>query len=186
MVDLAGHSPGPTWRNGHVGDAGISKRLDDFLSSSHLLPSLYFFRSWATPSGVSEHYPIFLEWGQRLVPQCYPFKFNKAWLLEDDFSPFFGSSWKAPLAIGHTNPLDSLTGKLGRLKGIIKGWERKKNCERKQFIMDINDEISNMLLMDSRILTADNANKMKELQDKKVIFWLMRLLHRDLREEFYG
>ena len=87
--------------------------------------------------------------------------------MEDYFSPFFGSSWKAPLAIGHANPLDSLTGKLGRLKGTIKGWERKKICERKQLIMDINDEISNMLLMDSRLLIADNANKMKELQDKK-------------------
>ena len=34
-------------------------------------------------------------------------------------------------------------------------------------LLDINDEITNILLIDFGLLTADNANKMKELQDKK-------------------
>ena len=73
------------------------------------------------------------------------------------------SSWKTPLAIGPTNHLYSLTLKMGRLKGTVKGWERKKLCERKQLMFDINDEISNILLMDSGLLTADNANRLKDL-----------------------
>ena len=68
LVDLSMNNLGPSWRNGRIGDVGISERLDDSLSSAHLLPSLYFFRSRETPSGVLYHYPIFLEWGQRLVP----------------------------------------------------------------------------------------------------------------------
>ena len=112
LVDLSSNCLGPTWRNGRVGEAGICKRLDRFLLSDHLLPCLDFYRSWVSPSDVSDHYPICLEWGQGLVLQCYPFKFNKAWLMEDDFTPLVESSWKAPLDFGPTKPLDSLSGKL--------------------------------------------------------------------------
>ena len=91
--------------------------------------------------------------------------------MEEDFAPLITSSWKAPLASGPTNHLDSFSLKLGRLKGIVKGWERKKKCERKQLILDINDEISNILLMDSGLLTAAYVDKLKGLQDRKGKFW---------------
>ena len=39
LVDVAQPDSGPTWRNGRVGEAGISKRLDRFLISSSLLPA---------------------------------------------------------------------------------------------------------------------------------------------------
>ena len=87
--------------------------------------------------------------------------------MEDDFTPLVESSRKAPLGFGPSNPLDSLLGKLRQLKGSIKGWERKKNCDRKQLLMDINEEIINILLMDSGILIVVNASRMKEIQDKK-------------------
>ena len=107
-----------------MGEAGICKRLDRFLLSDHLLPILAFYRSWDTPSDVSYHYPIFLEWGPRLASQCYPIKFNRAWLLEDDFALLVSSSWNSPMASGHTNFLDTLAQKLGRLKGTVKEWEK--------------------------------------------------------------
>ena len=75
------------------------------------------------------------------------------------------------MASGPTNHLDSFSLKLGRLKGIVKGWERKKKCERKQLFLDINDEIFDILLMDSRLLTAANADKLKGLQDRKGKYW---------------
>ena len=40
MVDLEPLAPSPMWRNGHVGVDGISKRLDIFLASHLLIPSL--------------------------------------------------------------------------------------------------------------------------------------------------
>ena len=66
LVDLSMNLPGPTWRNGRSGEAGISKRLDGFLLSEYLLPILSFYRTWATPTDVSNHYPICLEWGLKL------------------------------------------------------------------------------------------------------------------------
>ena len=62
LVDLSMYPSAPTWRNGRSGAADISKRLDMFLLSESLLLSFSFYRTWATPSDVSDHYPICLEW----------------------------------------------------------------------------------------------------------------------------
>ena len=45
MVDLAPTKIGPTWRNGRVGSEGVSKRLDRFLASLHLIPTLGCYHS---------------------------------------------------------------------------------------------------------------------------------------------
>ena len=92
LVDLSMDPFAPTWRNGHSGDAGICKRLDKFLLSESLLPSFSYYRTWATPSDVSDHYPICLEWGPKRCAPCRPFKFNRAWLLEEDFKHLVLSS----------------------------------------------------------------------------------------------
>ena len=123
--------PGPTWRNGHSGEAGISKRLDRFLLSESLLPCLSYYRTWATPTDVSDHYPFCLEWGSNICSHCWPFKFNRAWLMEEDFAHLVLSSWKAPLDMDDYSHMDVLTLKLRRLKGTVKAWERVKNHERK-------------------------------------------------------
>ena len=132
LVDLAMNIPGPTWRNGRLGEAGICKRLDWFLLSKSLLPGLSFYRTWATPTDVSDHYPICLEWGSKTCSQCWPFKFNRAWLLEEDFAHLVLSSWKTPLDFDDYSHMDVLTLKLRRLKSIVKDWERLKNHERRK------------------------------------------------------
>ena len=116
LVDLAMNLSGPTWRNGCSGDAGISKRLDRFLLSESLLPCLSYYRTWATPSDVSDHYPICLEWGSKSNAHCCPFKFNRAWLLEEDFAHLVLSSWKVPLDKDDYCHMDILSLKLRRLK----------------------------------------------------------------------
>ena len=45
MVDLAPHTPGPTWRNDCVGHDGVSKRIDRFLDTLHVLPALNQYNS---------------------------------------------------------------------------------------------------------------------------------------------
>ena len=41
LVDLVPQYVGPTWRNGRVGEEGVSKRLDHFLISASIIPSLW-------------------------------------------------------------------------------------------------------------------------------------------------
>ena len=67
--------------------------------------------------------------------------------------------------------MDVLTFKLHRLKGSVKDWERAKNLERKQQLLDINEGISDLLLEDSGILSAPNAGKWKTLQERKGKYW---------------
>ena len=45
LVDLSMDPSSPTWRNGHSGDVGISKRLDRFLLSESLLPYFSYYRT---------------------------------------------------------------------------------------------------------------------------------------------
>ena len=61
MIDVPPICAGPTWRNGRVGDEGISKRLDMLLASASLIPHLKMHRVWSHPSEVSDHYPVCME-----------------------------------------------------------------------------------------------------------------------------
>ena len=45
LLDISPNIIGPTWRNGRIGDDGIIKRLDHFLLSSALIPSLKVHRT---------------------------------------------------------------------------------------------------------------------------------------------
>ena len=78
LVDMAPTFAGPTWRNGRAGVNGISKRLDSFLISSSLIPFLHHHWMWSTPSDVSDHYLICLEWAVDTSVSIYPFKLNRA------------------------------------------------------------------------------------------------------------
>ena len=74
--------------------------------------------------------------------------------MEDDFSPLVTTTWKDPLTSGPLNHLDSFSLKLGKLKSTVKSWERKTKGERKQMILEINDEISDIMQKDSSLLSA--------------------------------
>ena len=76
LTDISPPNSDPTWRNGWVGDDGISKRIDRFLMVSSLIPSLLLHRVWTLHSDISDHYPICLEWNKPFGSCNYPFKFN--------------------------------------------------------------------------------------------------------------
>ena len=63
--------------------------------------------------------------------------------------------------------MDLFTHKLHRLKGTVKKWEKTKNLERRQQILDINIGISDLLLEDSGILSVPNKLKWDALQELK-------------------
>ena len=85
LVDVAPSCAGPTWRNGRIGEDGISKRIDRFLLSDQLVSSLPRYRVWAHRCGISDHFPILLDWKDDQSPVAFPFKFNQSWLDNEDF-----------------------------------------------------------------------------------------------------
>ena len=85
LVDVAPSYAGPTWRNGRMGEEGISKRLDRLLLSNQLISSLPRHRVWAHRCGISNHFHVLFEWMNQQNPCAYPFKFNEYWLGNEDF-----------------------------------------------------------------------------------------------------
>ena len=75
-----------------MGEEGISKRIDHFLLSTQLMNSLNRHRVWAHRSGISNHFPILLEWSSH--HSCaYPFEFNHTWLRNEEFNHLIRSEW---------------------------------------------------------------------------------------------
>ena len=73
---------------------------------------------------ISYHYPICLEWDDCITNFAYPFKFNRAWLLNKEFSQIVNNSWMEKVPCSVKDDLRSLIYKLKRLKGVVKIWEK--------------------------------------------------------------
>ena len=79
--------------------------------------------------------------------------------MEEDFKHLVWSSWNETLVSTDCSHMDLFTHKLSRLKCSMKKWEKTKNIERQQLILDINKGISNLLLEGSGILSKSNKIK---------------------------
>ena len=169
LLDIAPSSAGPTWRNGHVGEHGISKRLDRFLVASSLIPSLLTHRVWTHHSDISDHFPVCFEWNKSLGPHNYPFKFNRSWLLDQDFSSWFTECWPKLTPTYPSSELEwVLTHKLYSLKKEVKVCIKDK-CAR----MDANSkrldlEMSSLLTKSSfGILSQEEQLSLSRLRSEK-------------------
>ena len=99
LADVAPLCAGPTWRNGRLGDEGISKMLDIFLLSDNLVSLIPRHRVWAHRLGGCDHFPVLFEWLDHPVSCAFPFKFNHSWLDDEDFVKMIRTEW--PLFSSH-------------------------------------------------------------------------------------
>lgn len=67
---------GPTWKNGHWGSHGISKRLDQFFVKEGFSSRLSELISWILPSLILSHFPIFMNWSSIILGKEASLKFN--------------------------------------------------------------------------------------------------------------
>jgi hypothetical protein len=93
LLDIAPTKLCPTWRNKRLGEDHIAKRIDCFLISTYLVESPLLFRQWVGSGGESDHYPIFLEVAGNTRKPTSPFKFNSAWLKEEEFINLVKEIW---------------------------------------------------------------------------------------------
>jgi len=83
----------PTWRNNHKQEAAGAKRLDRFLVSDSLMIGPIRIRSWVETGGTSDHRSVVLSLDPPEIKPPTPFKFNLAWLEEEDYKIMFQSVW---------------------------------------------------------------------------------------------
>jgi endonuclease/exonuclease/phosphatase family metal-dependent hydrolase len=68
-VDVAPAEIVPTWRNGRSGDDSIAKWLDRIYVAEDLIASTLRYRTWVQFPFLSDHAPVFLEFGVGILMQ---------------------------------------------------------------------------------------------------------------------
>ena len=145
LSDIAPPNVGPMWRNGRVGNEGISKILDRFLVAATLIPSLQVHRVWTLPSDISDHFPICLEWNKTIGSYNYPFKFNRSWLNDPDFSSWVTNIWSILSGPSFFIDCELLTHKIRSLKLDVNRWIKDKGSILESECQQIDSDICDIL-----------------------------------------
>ena len=113
--------------------------------ASSLIPSLLLHRVWTLHSDISDHYPICLEWNKPFGSCNYPFKFNRSWLKDQDFTPWVIDKWSSLSPFASGTDLDLLTNKLRLLKNDVKEWIKQKGSSLENESHRLDEDISKIL-----------------------------------------
>ena len=81
--------------------------------------------SQALPRIGSDHTPLLWDSGMRSSPRASSYKFEKWWLLHQDFKELATKNWAAPVKM--TKPIDVWQEKVRRFRRFSRGWS--KNIE---------------------------------------------------------
>ena len=164
-MDVAPSCAGPTWRNGRIGEDGISKRLDHFLLSDQLVSSLPRYRVWAHRCGIYDHSPVLFEWLDHQSPCAYPFKFNQSWLDNEDFIQMIRAEWPLIHSNSSLDAMHDLSFRLRALKEKVKSWTKVEALKMKDKSVALEEEISSLLFSSqSAILNQDQQLKLNSLK----------------------
>ena len=164
-MDVASSYAGPTWRNGRIWEEGISKRLDCFLLSDHLVSLLARYWVWSHRSGISDHFPVLLEWLDHRVSCAYPLKFNHSWLDNEDFIHMIRTEWPLISSSASEDAMEDLPFRLRLLKGKVKSWTKLESIKMKDKSTIMEDEIRSILdYSTSAILSAGEQSRLASLK----------------------
>jgi hypothetical protein len=158
----------PTWRNGRVGADYISKRLDRFLISEHLLSLEERYRTWVNLPFLSDHAPIILHLDATTHKTTYPYKFNSNWLLEAEFNSLVAEIWKDPLYLSEQCIQHRIVWKLRILKARTKAWATTHQKQNAQRLFDLDSAIRTLILLDASAgYTGANCFSLQELESEQ-------------------
>jgi hypothetical protein len=137
LADYVPNILAPTWRNGQMRSESISKRLDHFLISVHLISTEDRICTWVDFPFLLDHASIILHLDSSSHKISYPFKLNLDWLLEVDFNSIVAKVWKDPLYLFEPCIQHHLIWKLKCLKAHIKAWDVTYKKHNAQTLLEI-------------------------------------------------
>ena len=128
-----------------MGEECISKRLDHFLLSDQLVNSLPRYRVWTHRCGLSDHFPVILDWLDHQTDCALPFKCNQSWLTNEEFIKMIRAEWPLILSDNPMDPMFDLSYKLWVLKDKVKTWTKleARKMQDKSFLLE--EEINSLL-----------------------------------------
>lgn len=86
LVDIIPSKMMPTWDNGRIEEAYISKRIDRFILHVSIIDRMGMPYSSIRNVFISDLRPIYLSWKEKGFRNGYPFKFNISWLEDPGFN----------------------------------------------------------------------------------------------------
>ena len=116
----------PTWTNKRRGRKYIGKRLDRALVKDNLIDRWGNPRTSVLVSDVSDHMPISISWNAWRIMRGVPFKFNRAWLDDAEYTNMVKTIWNEDVNIDDNQVVDSFHNRLQRVKAATKKWEIRK------------------------------------------------------------
>ena len=124
LVDIQPLKLTPTWRNNRSGDQAISKSLDRFFLLENLLSKSLIIKSWVEVGGMLDHLLVLLQIQNPETKPAAPFKFNHAWMKEEDYHKLIGNTWKPLEGNPNVSYMKQLAESLQEVKRVSKPWSR--------------------------------------------------------------
>ena len=123
---------------------------------------------WTHHDDISDHFPIWFKWDKQRGSCNYPFKFNRSWLNDPDFTLWFSKRWFELNPRAFALDLDLLTHKLRTLKLEVKGWIKEKSSIMESDLIRLDREIGSLLSGSSfGILSLEDQMSLTLLRSKK-------------------
>jgi hypothetical protein len=116
----------------------------------------------------SDHTPILWDSGLNHIPQKSSYKFEKWWLLREDFSDLVANSWNAPTK--GKSATEVWQEKVRRFRKTSKGWSRNIEADLRQLKLEMMEEYE---FLD---IKTENGT-LSELENKR-----MRFIHSEMQK----
>lgn len=155
-----------TWANNQ--ENLIMSTIDRIFCTTELDVVFPLSNSQALPRTGSDHTPILWNSGIDCPPRKTSFKFEKWWLLQEEFEELVIKNWSAP--IKSTTPIDIWQEKTRRFRKFSKGWSRNVGAELRRLKQSLTEEYDSLDIKSETApfseLESDRMNKILiELQE---------------------
>lgn len=122
LIDIRPSKVLPTWDNGRIDGAYITKGLDRFILHVSIIDKLGMPFSTIGNVFISDHRPILLSWREKEFRRGYSFKFNRYWLEESDFNDVVKKTWKELSETRNRPPFLTFREKISHMQKVVKEW----------------------------------------------------------------
>jgi hypothetical protein len=125
-------------------------------------------RSWVINSLISDHSAVCLQLEAFGEVSHFPFKFNHAWLKEEDFIRLIKSFWTNYRGCFETSASNFLVTKLKHLKKAVIQWQKEKALKLRTELDIVVNQIQNLFLSyPSQIFPENIKNLLFKLEKRK-------------------
>jgi hypothetical protein len=145
-----------TWIKSRGSPTVVEERLDRAMANSKWLMTYPGVKLLNLLTSHSDHSPILLQNSPAVVTgKFYSFRFENAWLKEDDIQEVVEEGW------GRESATD-ITYKTARCADKLKWWGRRKRMKFKKEVSECSEEMERL----RRCHDSTNSGRYKEIQEK--------------------